>query len=164
MLSCAKQLFQIPIHKAHLSRPLALDVGMLQIAANGNLPRNIDEGTCSPEKAAGDPLRANSQALSQGKGLHAGDRHSLAVDRIKTAQAIAKHEKALWEPGQLLVVPAQICGKTIWSQWRQRLGVSDDLEDLRFLQAAGEFDVAGVVGGRVVTEIPAERHDPAILL
>ena len=57
---CAKQLFQIPIHKAQLSRSLAFNLGMLQIAADGDLPRNIDERAGSAEEAAGDPLRAGS--------------------------------------------------------------------------------------------------------
>jgi hypothetical protein len=60
MFGCAKQLFQIPIHKAQLSRSLAFNLGMLQIAADGDLPRNIDERAGSAEEAAGDPLRAGS--------------------------------------------------------------------------------------------------------
>jgi hypothetical protein len=55
---------------------------MLQIAADSDLPRNIDKAVGGPEEAARNVLSADRQALMQREGFHDGDGHPLTVDPI----------------------------------------------------------------------------------
>src|ERR1700745_13723 len=62
----------VPVDETYLSRAFAFDTGMLKIAADGNLPGNIDELACRPKEASGDFLRAGCQALAQSQRFRAG--------------------------------------------------------------------------------------------
>src|SRR5215204_6155640 len=96
--------------------------------------------------------------------FHGSHRHPLAIDRIETAQGVAENEIAAREAGQFFVMPAQVCAELIWPKRGKRLSVSDNLENLRFLQAAREFNVARLVGGRMIAEIATQGYDPAVVL
>ena len=61
-------------------------------------------------------------------------------------------------------MPAQVRGKEKRLPVRQRLGVLDHLVNIGTRQRPREFEIAGGIGGRVVAEPAAERHDPAVPL
>src|SRR5580704_5530580 len=93
----AIEFLQVPVDEPYLSGSRTLDRGMLQIAADRDLPRHVDESARRLEEAAGYPLRAGREAVAQREGFHAGDRHALTIDRIEAAQRVAKREKTFGE-------------------------------------------------------------------
>jgi len=94
ILGGAIEFCDVPVDEAYLGRALAFDMRVLKIAADGNLPGNIDEPARCPIEASGNFLRAGRQAFPQSQRFHAGNGHPLTVDRIEAAQGVAKHQKA----------------------------------------------------------------------
>jgi hypothetical protein len=97
-LRSQEQLGDVPIEEAQRRRAFAMYARVLQIAADSDLPRDVDEAVGGPEESARNVICAGRQALAQGEGFHDGDRHPLAVDRIEAAQGVAIHQKTLRKP------------------------------------------------------------------
>ena len=102
------QFANVPVDKSRLGRPLSLDARVLEIATQSDLPRNVDDVGRSLEKPLREALPARGEDFGERQRLEASDRHALSVDRIETADGVAKNEKPFWETRQLLVVAAQV--------------------------------------------------------
>jgi hypothetical protein len=135
---------------------------VLQIAADGDLPGNVDERAGLAEEAPCDSLRAGAKTLAQDHRLDAGDRHSLTVDWIEAAKRVAVGQKSFGKPRQLVVVAAKVGAELIGYDRRQRLGVPDRLENLGRRQGAGEFQETGFVSRHLVAQVAAEAGPLAI--
>ena len=74
----------------------------------------------------------------QRQRLESRDAHPLTIERIEAAHRVAHHQKSAWEPREFFVAPSQIRGKRVRHGMRQRLGLADDVVDVRTREAVGE--------------------------
>src|SRR5262249_39483374 len=148
-----KQSPDIPIEKAHLSRPLTFDTLVLQIAAHSNLPGNVDQSTCRAEKPTSDSIRTFRQALTQRQSFCASYGHPLTIDRIEAAQTVTVDYEALGKAGQLFIVPALICAELIGQDWTQWFCIFDYVEYLRLRQTSREFNIPNFICRNFIVEV-----------
>src|SRR5262249_16792667 len=148
----------------HLRTALTLHLRVLQIAADGDLPGNVDERARPAEETPGESRRARREALAQNQRFDAGDRHALTVDGIEAAKRVTARQEPVRKPRQVFVVAAQVGAELIGDDRRKRLGVPDRLEYLGRRQGAGEFQKAGLVRRHLLTEIAAQADRPALAL
>ena len=69
----AEEFRDVPVDEAHLRAALALHFGVLQIAADCDLPRNVDKRAGLAEETRCDSVRAGAEALAQDDGFDASD-------------------------------------------------------------------------------------------
>jgi hypothetical protein len=73
---------------------------------------------------------ARCQGIPKCRGVHCRDAHALPIDRIETADGIARDDKTLWEPTQFVVAPppARRSVKACW--FTHRLGAAQRRNDM----------------------------------
>jgi hypothetical protein len=77
---------------------------VLQITADRDLPRCVDEAVGGAEESARNVVSAGLQALAQGEWFHDGDCHPLTVNRIEAAESPFR-EKLFRQSGEQLFEP-----------------------------------------------------------
>ena len=92
-------------------------------------------------------------------------RHALAVDRVEAAERVADHREPVRQRRELLVVAAEVGGKLVQRDRRQRLGVADRVVEIGDGEARGRTRGSPRSSSRRMVAEPAdERHHPAVVL
>jgi hypothetical protein len=139
------------------------DLGQAEVAADGHVPRHVDQAGDVAEVAA--RLRnAAGRQLAQCEGFERGDGHALPVDGVERADGVAGDQQLLREAAQPLVAAADAGREPDCDRVVQRLGALQRLGDVGEDQGGGEGLELGRVDRRVVPEDAGQGEDVPVAL
>ena len=117
----------------------------------------------APEEPPRQVGLAVGQAVPQRGRFQRGHRHALPVDRVERADRIAGDYQPGREPAQPVVPPPQVGREPVRADVVERAGGGDRGEHVQRGNAAREGQESVRVRRRVMTGIPGQGQDPAVV-